>query len=75
MTISINGAPDRLKSTRLTFEPSGPVAWMSFAVSSSRCARVMPTVNGPSLVETVNDPRDASGRSYWLIWYPLGRSG
>ena len=68
VTISINGAPERLKSIRLTLRPSEPVEWMSFAVSSSRCARVMPIVNGPSDVSTVSRPVDASGRSYWLIW-------
>jgi hypothetical protein len=25
-------------------------------------------VNGPALVPNVSVPRDASGRSYWLIW-------
>ncbi len=68
VTISISGAPERLKSTRLTLRPSGSVAWTSFAVSSSRWARVIPTVNGPSDVSIANRPAEASGRSYWLIW-------
>ena len=68
VTISMSGAPDRLKSTRLTLRPSASVAWTSLAVSSSRCARVMATVNGPSDVSKVSRPIDASGRSYWLIW-------
>ena len=67
MTISISGAPDRLKSTRLTLRPSGVTAWTSFAVSSSRWARVIPIVNGPSEVSTVMRPAEARGRSYWLI--------
>ena len=41
VTISMSGAPERLKSTRLTLRPSASVAWMSLAVSSSRCARVI----------------------------------
>ena len=39
--------------------------WISFAASSSMCARWMRTV-GPS--GTASDPFDASGMSYWLIW-------
>ena len=64
----MRGTPARLKSTRLIRLPSGPLAWTSFAVSSSRCARVMPMRTGPSEVSTVSDPFEASGRSYWLIW-------
>ena len=56
VTISISGAPERLKSTRLTLRPSAVVAWTSLAVSSSRWARVMPTVNGPSEVSMVSRP-------------------
>ena len=41
VTISISGAPERLKSTRLTLRPSASVAWTSLAVSSSRWARVI----------------------------------
>ena len=53
----------------LTFDTSaGPFAWMSFAVSSSRWARVIPIVTGPSDVSNASVPADASGRSYWLIW-------
>jgi hypothetical protein len=68
VTISMSGAPDRLKSTRLTLFPSSSVPWTSLAVSSSRWALVMATVNGPSVVSKVSRPREASGRSYWLIW-------
>ena len=68
VTISMSGAPDRLKSMRLTLVPSAPVAWISLAVSSSRWARVIPMVTGPSEVSMANRPADASGRSYWLIW-------
>jgi hypothetical protein len=68
VTISIKGTPERLKSTRLTLRPSGVVAWISFAVSSSRCARVIPIVTGPLDVSTASRPLDARGRSYWLIW-------
>ncbi len=64
----MRGTPARLKSTRLTRRPSGPAAWTSFAVSSSRWARVIPIVTGPSEVSIVSDPREARGRSYWLIW-------
>jgi len=56
VTISIKGAPERLKSTRLTFRPSSPVAWTSLAVSSSRWARVIATVNGPSEVSNESRP-------------------
>ena len=68
VTISMRGMPERLKSTRLTRSPIAPSPWTSFAVSSSRWARVIPVVNGPSLVSNVSVPAEASGRSYWLIW-------
>ena len=64
----MSGAPERLKSTRLTRRPSAPVAWMSLAVSSSRWARVIPIVTGPSDVSNVSRPFAVSGISYWLIW-------
>jgi hypothetical protein len=41
---------------------------MSFAVSSSRWARVIPIVTGPSDVSKVSRPWAVSGISYWLIW-------
>ena len=41
---------------------------MSLAVSSSRWARVIRIVTGPSEVSKVSAPAAASGRSYWLIW-------
>ncbi len=41
---------------------------MSLAVSSSRCARVMPTSTLPRDVSTTSRPAEASGSSYWLIW-------
>jgi hypothetical protein len=77
VTISISGAPDRLKSTRVARRPSAPTTspWTSLAVSSSRCARVMFTTNGPSDVSIDSRPRAARGIAYWLIWYPFGRSG
>ena len=68
VTISMSAVPERLKSTRLTCRPASSTRWMSRAVSSSRCARVMVMVTGPSLVSNVRLPPDASGRSYWLIW-------
>ena len=68
VTISMSGAPERLKSTRLTLPPVSSVPWTSLAVSSSRWARVMVTENGPAEVSNVSRPSDASGRSYWLIW-------
>ena len=87
VTISISGAPDRLKSTRLTRRPPAS-AWMSFAVSSSRCARRMRTSNGPSDVSTVSDPSAASGivvladlvalrevRVEVVLAFPLGARG
>ena len=64
----MSGAPDRLKSIRLTRRPSAVVEWMSFAVSSSRWARVMPTLIAPSDVSNVRRPAAASGIAYWLIW-------
>ena len=70
VTISISGAPDRLKSTSVVRRPSAPTAspCTSLAVSSSRCARVMFTMNGPSEVSIASRPADASGMAYWLIW-------
>jgi hypothetical protein len=68
VTISMSGAPERLKSIRLTRRPSAPTPWTSFAVSSSRCARVIAIVTGPAAVSNTSRPREASGRSYWLIW-------
>ncbi len=68
VTISMSGTPERLKSTRLIRSPIGPSPWTSFAVSSSRWARVIRTVNGPSAVSNASRPSAASGRSYWLIW-------
>ena len=56
VTISISGVPERLKSTRLTARPSASVRCWRRAVSSSRCARVMATVNGPSDVSKVSEP-------------------
>ena len=70
VTISMSGAPDRLKSTSEA-RPSATSAassWTSFAVSSSRCARVIGTLNGPAEVSIASRPRAASGIAYWLIW-------
>ena len=64
----MSGAPERLKSIRLIRRPSASVAWISLAVSSSRWARVIPTVNGPADVSIASRPWAARGRSYWLIW-------
>jgi hypothetical protein len=64
----MSGAPERLKSTRLTREPSEAVAWISLAVSSSRWALVIPIVTGPSEVSKASRPFAVSGISYWLIW-------
>src|SRR5579862_3863730 len=49
--------------------------WTFFAASSSRCARMIPTVISPSGVGTASVPLEQRGSSYWLIWYALGRSG
>ena len=70
VTISMSGAPERLKSTRLDRAPAAPAAsaWTSLAVSSSRWARVIGTVNGPSEVSIRSRPLAASGIAYWLIW-------
>ena len=68
VTISMSGMPERLKSTSETRRPEASVAWISRAVSSSRWARRIPTVNGPSEVSIARWPFEASGRSYWLIW-------
>ncbi len=63
VTISTSGVPPRLKSTSDWSEawilPDSPT-WISFAASSSRCTRWIPT--SPSR------PPRASGTSYWLIW-------
>jgi hypothetical protein len=78
VTISTSGLPPRLKSTSVAVAP-----WMRpeaatctfFAASSSRCARTMPIVTSPSAVGTTSLPFEQRGSSYWLIWYPFGRSG
>ena len=77
VTISTSGVPPRLKSTT---DPSAPArrppSCVSLAASSSRCARVMPTVSSlPSSRMAVNSPRPQMGMSNWLTWYALGRSG
>ena len=36
-------------------------------MSSSRCARVMPTSTGPCEVSTTSRPWAASGSSYWIM--------
>ncbi len=70
VTISISGVPPRLKSTSEASEPwirpDSPTC-VSFAASSSRCARWMRT--SPSR------PPEQIGMSYWLIWYAFGLSG
>ena len=51
VTISSSGVPPRLKSTPELSAPARrppPPTWTSFAASSSRWARVMPTSNSPS---------------------------
>ncbi len=70
VTTSISGAPDRLKSTSVVRAPAASAIspWTSFAVSSSRWARVIRTVNGPPEVSISRRPSDASGIAYWLIW-------
>ena len=75
VTISTSGVPQRLKSTSETsasaIRPAAPPACTSFAASSSRWARTMPT-RPPS---TSRCPGPQIGSSYWLIWYALGLSG
>ena len=68
VTISISGAPERLKSTRLTFAPVGVGGVDELGGVLLEVRPRDPTVNGPSDVSNVSRPRDASGRSYWLIW-------
>ncbi len=63
VTISISGAPERLKSTSDARPPVAPAtsAWTSLAVSSSRCARVIGTTNGPSEVSITSRPSTRAG--------------
>ena len=79
VTISTSGVPPRLKSTfecaAPPIRPPWPPTWIVFAASSSRCARTIPTRASPSGPGTRNSPSRHSGWSYWLIWYPFGRSG
>ena len=67
VTISTSGVPQRLKSTSEysapPMRPASPPLWTSLAASSSRCARVMPTLP-PS---TSRWPARQIGWSYWLI--------
>ena len=55
--------------------PVSPPAWMSLAASSSMCTRSMRQRSFSSPTQYSNQPATASGSSYWLIWYALGRSG
>ena len=57
---------DQASTARPTRRPRR--AWTSLAVSSSRWARVIGTVNGPSEVSIRSRPSAASGIAYWLIW-------
>ena len=64
VTISSSGVPPRLKSTpelsAPARRPSAP-AWTSLAASSSRWARVIPTVNSPSGRQHADAPAHADG--------------
>ena len=55
--------------------PVSPPAWMSLAASSSMCTRLMRQRRSSPSTQYSNQPSVASGSSYWLIWYALGRSG
>ena len=76
LTISTSGTPARLKSISEAslpwIRPPVPPTWVDLPVSSSRCARSMPTrvPSGRS-----SQPSTLSGTSYWLIWYAFGMSG
>ena len=76
LTISTSGTPARLKSISEAslpwIRPPLPPTCVDLPVSSSRCARSMPTrvPSGRS-----SQPSTLRGTSYWLIWYALGMSG
>ena len=76
LTISTSGTPARLKSISEWplpwIRPPEPPTWVDLPVSSSRCARSMPT-RVPSA--STSHPSTLSGSSYWLIWYAFGMSG
>ena len=75
-TISSSGVPARLRSSSdpSAFPPPGS-SWPSLPVSSSKWARRIRMVRGPDSVSISIEPPTQRGRSYWLIWYPFGRSG
>ena len=64
LTISSNGTPERLKSTRLA---SPCASWMFFPVSSSMWMRVRPIRLVPPSSSTSSQPPVQIGASYMLI--------
>ena len=70
VTISISGAPERLKSTSVV-----PAAVGAGGVTVDELGRVLLEVrpgdvdrDGPSEVSIASRPPTASGMAYWLIW-------
>ena len=55
--------------------PASPPAWMSLAASSSMCTLLIRQLRSSPSTQYSKLPPVASGSSYWLIWYALGRSG
>ena len=77
VTISRSGEPARLRSMSVWSLGAPPGnSCRSLPASSSRCARLtlMVVVVLCSFLN-VTLPFSQSGASYWLIWYPFGRSG
>ena len=73
-TISKSGLPERLKSTS-----EWSAKCVDLAASSSKCAWWIPMrffcklSLGPKVISTY--PAPLIGSSYWVIWYPFGKSG
>ena len=72
----MSGIPERLKSTYDRVAESANPSCRSLPASSSMWMRVRPISRTPSPSTSMPTlPCSASGSSYWLIWYPFGRSG